>query len=96
MPTDHRLRLDDHEDLFPTRPEPGQRNPEGTIERGELGLPLLLGIRRELLAEGHLHDRLVVSASEEGSRTAKKHRRQIEHSQHRGEILHDSAAEKTD
>jgi hypothetical protein len=32
MPTDHRVRLDDDEDLFPARPEPKQCNPEGEIE----------------------------------------------------------------
>jgi hypothetical protein len=32
MPTDHRVRLDDDQDLFPARPEPEQRNPEGEIE----------------------------------------------------------------
>ena len=89
MPTDHRVRLDDDEDLFPARPEPQECNPEGTIERREPGLRSRLGVGRELLAQGQLDDRLLIAASEEGESTAKKDRREIEQSLHRGEILRD-------
>jgi hypothetical protein len=97
MPAHNRVRLDDDEDLLPARPEPGQRNPEGAIQRCEPRLRSRLGVRRELLAQGQLDDRLLIAASEEGDCTAKKRRRQIEQSLHRGEILRNfSAQEQTD
>ena len=83
MPTDHCVRLDDDQDFFPSRPEPEQCHPEGTIERRELGLPSRLGIRCELLPQGKLDDRLLIAASEEGENRAKEHRREIEESLHR-------------
>jgi hypothetical protein len=52
------------------------------FERGELGLRLLLGLRRELLAQGQLHDRLVVAAPKEGDHAAKKRRGQTEQNPH--------------
>ena len=81
MPTDHRIRLDDGQDLFPSRPEPEQRNPEGAIKGRGPGS--YLGIGGELLAKGELDDRLLIAASEEGESTAKEHRREIEQSLHR-------------
>ena len=83
MPTDHRVRLDNDQDLFPSRPESEQRHPEGAIERRELGLRPRLGVGCELLPQGQLDDRLLIAASEEGENRAKEHRREIEQSLHR-------------
>ena len=83
MPTNHRVRLDDDQDLFPSRPEPEQRHPEGAIDRRELGLPSRLDIRRELLPQGQFDDCLLIAASEEGEHRAKEHSHEIEQSLHR-------------
>jgi len=83
MPTDHRVRLDNDQDLFPSRPEPEQRNPEGAIERRELGLRSRLGVGCELLPQGQFDDGLLIAASEEGENRAKEHHREIEQSLHR-------------
>ncbi len=72
VPANHSARLDDDKGVFPARPEPEERNPEGTIERCEFGLRSRLGVRCELLAQGKLDDRLLVAASEEGESAAKK------------------------
>jgi hypothetical protein len=82
MPTNHSARLDDDEGLFPARPEPGQRDPEGAVQRREPGLRSLLGVGRELLAQGKLDDRLRLAPSEEGEDRAKKRRCEIEQSPH--------------
>ena len=58
--------------ILPARPEARQRNPEGAIQRCELGLRLLLGVDIELLAKGKLDHRLLAAISEEGQNTAKQ------------------------
>ena len=78
MPTGHRVRLDDDQDLVPSRPEPEQRHPEGAIERCELGLPWRLRIGCELLPQGQFDDGLLIAASEEGESRAKGRRHEIE------------------
>ena len=83
MPTDHRVRLDDDQDLFPSRPEPEQRHPEGAIEGRELGLRSRLGVGCELLPQGQFDDGLLIATSEEGENRAKEHRREIEQGLHR-------------
>jgi hypothetical protein len=93
MPTDDRVRLDDDQGIFPTRPEPQECNPEGAIQRRESGLRSRLGVHRELLAQSQLDDRLLVPASEEGEAGAKKCGCEIEESLHRGEIWHDLSAQ---
>jgi hypothetical protein len=93
VPPDHSVWLDDDEGIFPLRPEPGQRNLKGAIQRREPGLRSRLGVRCELLAQSKFDDRLLIIASEEGETTAKKCRREIEQSLHRGEILRDSSAQ---
>jgi len=67
MPTDHRVRLDDDQVLFPAWPEPEQRYPEGAIQRSELGLRPSLGVRRELLLQGKLDDCLVSTTSKKAA-----------------------------
>ena len=83
MPTDHRVRLDNDQDLFPSRPEPEQRHPESAIERREPGLRSRLGVGCELLPQGQFDDCLLIAASEEGERRAKEHSQEIEQSLHR-------------
>ena len=83
MPTDHRVRLDDDQDLFPSRPEPEQRHPEGAIEGREPGIRSRLGVGCELLPPGQLNDGLLIAASEEGEHRTKEHSHEIEQSLHR-------------
>ena len=83
MPTDHRVRLDNDQYLFPSRPESEQRHPEGAIELRELGLRSRLGVGCELLPQGQFDDCLLIAASEEGERRAKEHSHEIEKSLHR-------------
>jgi len=85
MPLDHCVRLDDDQDLSPARPEPEQRNPEGTIDKSELGLRLLLTVSCELVAQSKLDDRLLIPTSEKGHSTTKEQRREIQQGEHLGE-----------
>jgi hypothetical protein len=82
MPTNGGAWLDDDEGVLPARPEPVQRKPEGAVQRREPGLRSRLGVRRELLAQGKLGDRLLPATSKEGGSTAKEQRREIEQSPH--------------
>jgi hypothetical protein len=93
MPTDHCVRFDNDQGVFPAGPESEQRYPEGTIERHELGLRLLLGIRCELLAKSQLDENLLVVATEEGEAAAKKSQREIEERLHRRETLRNFSAQ---
>ena len=93
MPTDHRIRFYEDEDCFPACTKPEEHNPKRPIERRELGLRSRLSIRRKLLAQRQLDDRLLTAAPEEGEATAKKCRREIEESLHRGGILRDFSAQ---
>ena len=54
---------------------------------------LLQSVRRELLAQCQLDDRLLVAFSEKAESAAKKCRDEGEESSHRGEILSDLSAE---
>ena len=71
MPADDRLGLDDDQDGLPTRPQPGERDPEGAIEGREPRPPLLLDVDRELLPERELDERLVLPAPDKGWEAAK-------------------------
>ena len=77
----------DHEGASPARSGARQRNLESAIQRRELGLRVRLGVRRELLAQRKLDDRLLITASEEGEATAKECRPETEQSLHRDEIV---------
>ncbi len=94
MPAHNGVRLDDHPGVSPARPEPGQRDPESTIQRCETRLRVLLGVRCELLAQGQLDDHLLIVATEEGEATAKKCQREIEERLHRRETLRDISAQR--
>ena len=83
MPTDHRVRLDNDQDLFPPRPESEERHPESAIERREPGLRSRLGVGCELLPQGQFNDCLLIAASEEGEHRVKEHSHEIEQSLHR-------------
>jgi hypothetical protein len=72
MPTDHRVRLHDDQDFFPAWPKPEEHNPKGTVKRRERGLRSRPSVRRELLAQSKLDDRLLIPTSEEGGAAAKK------------------------
>ncbi len=72
MPTDHRIRLYDEKDLFPSRPEPEQYNPEGAIQWCEPGLRSRQGVRCELLAQGKLDDRRLLVTSKEAEDRVKE------------------------
>lgn len=65
VPSHHRVRLDDDEDLLPPRPDPGERDPECAIEWGEPRLLFLLIVGGKLLAKGKLDDRLLAVATKE-------------------------------
>jgi hypothetical protein len=93
MPANDRVGLHDNENFFPTRPEPKERDPEGTIKRRKSGLRSRLRIGCELLAQSKLDDRLLISTSEEGKCAAEKCSRETEQGSHRGWILRDLSAE---
>ena len=94
MPTDHRVRLDHDQGVSPARPEPEQRNPEGSIDRRELGMSFLLSVRSELLAQSQLDDHLLTVASEDGKGTAKECQSEIEERLHRRETLQNLSAQR--
>jgi hypothetical protein len=48
------------------RPEPGERDPEGAIERRQSRLRFLLIVCGKLLAKGKLNDHLLTVAPKEG------------------------------
>ena len=77
MPPDHGVGLDNHEDFFPPRPVPEERNPEGAIEWLEIGLRPGLSVCRKLLAKRELDDHLFIPASKQGEARAKKRPREI-------------------
>ena len=53
MPPYHRVWLDDHEHLFPTGPQPTERNPEQSVERVQLRSRVLLVEDGDPLAQSH-------------------------------------------
>jgi hypothetical protein len=87
MPSDHGLRLHDHEDGSPARPPSRERDPEGSVEGRESWPPLLVGVDCELLAEGELYDRLLLSAPEEGRDAAERGDQKGDQGTHRAGIL---------
>ena len=82
MPADHGLWPNDYEMILPPRPEAGEHDPESTIEGRESGPPLLMGIDRELLPQGKLHDGLLLVASEEGEGAVTEQRCETDQSAH--------------
>jgi hypothetical protein len=72
VPADHGLGLEDDENLFPSRPEPEQSNPESAIKGCEPRPGSRLGVGGELLAKGKLDDRLLPATLEEEQNTVKK------------------------
>jgi hypothetical protein len=84
----HGVRLDDHERVFPARPEPEECYPERAVNRREPGPRSCLSIRCELLAQSKLDDCLLIPTSEKSSAATKKYRDEEEGS-HQAEILRD-------
>ena len=78
MPSGHSVRLDDDEDVLPSRPNPRQQHPEASVGWRYSRAVSLLGERCELLTQGELDDRLLASAPEKGRDTAKGDRRELE------------------
>jgi hypothetical protein len=72
-------------------PEPRKRDPEGSIERGEPGRALLLGVDRELLSEGHLDHGLLLTAAEWGEQAVEKSDQEPDQHPHGTGILRDQA-----
>ncbi len=78
MPTDHGFGLNDDQDLFPSRPDLRQEDPEAPIGRSDPGSAAFLGEGGQLLTESELNDWLFSSTSEEGRNTAKQDRYEFE------------------
>jgi hypothetical protein len=74
MPSDDGLWSNDYEVILPARPELGEGDPEGSVQRRESGSGAFLGIHRELLLKSHVDDRLLSVTSEEGEDAVKKQR----------------------
>ena len=82
MPADDSVGLDDDQGFFPSRPAPGQEDPEAPVGRSDSGATPLLGERGKLLTKGELDDCLPASASKEGRNTAKEDRCEFEQMPH--------------
>ena len=70
MPADDGVWLDDDRGVFPTRPDSGKQDPEGSIERSD---PRLGSVQREsgeLLTQSEFDDCLLIPTSEEGRNAA--------------------------
>ncbi len=93
MPPDHSFGLNDDQDLFPSRPDLRQEDPEAPIGRSDPGSAPFLGERGELLTKGEFDNRLFASASKERRNTAKGDRREFEQVSHRRCILHGVTAQ---
>lgn len=87
LPSDDGLGLDDDEGALPPRPPSREGDPEGSIDGGESWPPLLVGVDCELLAEGELYDRLLLSAPEEGREAAERGGDKGSQGTHRAGIL---------
>lgn len=87
MPTNHRARLDDDKCVSPSRPELEHRNPEGPVERGELGPPILHGVSGELLTQRKLNDRLLASTANQSGSAAGNEYQELEDGLHGARIL---------
>ena len=82
VPADHGVELNDDQDLFPSRPDLRQEDPEAPIGRSDPGSAAFLGVCGQLLTKGEFNDRLLVSASKERRNTAKEDRREFEQVPH--------------
>jgi hypothetical protein len=82
MPSGHGVGLDDDQDFFPSRPSPGQQDPEATVGWRDVGSAALLCEGCELLAEGEFDKRLLAAAPEEGRDASKGDRRESEQLSH--------------
>jgi hypothetical protein len=65
MPANHSVWLHYNEGLFPPRPEPGERDPEGAIEWCQPRLRFQSIVGGKLLAKGELDDYLLAVAAKE-------------------------------
>ena len=82
MPADDGFGLNDDQDLFPSRPDLRQEDPETPVGWSDPGSGPFLSERGELLTEGEFDDRLLASASKESRNTAKGDRREFEQVPH--------------
>jgi hypothetical protein len=70
VPADHGFRPNQNESASPMRPEASEGDPESSIEWREARPRMPVDVDGELLAEGQLHDGLVLAAPEEGEGAA--------------------------
>ena len=78
---------------YPSRPDPGEDDPKGAIERSQSRLRPLVCVRGELRAQGQLDDRLLATASREGTDTRKDDRHVHEEDLDHAAILCEDAVE---
>ena len=82
VPSHHRVRLDNDEGMLPPWPEPGERDPECAIERGQPGLRFHLIVGGKLLAKGEFDDDLLSVAAKESRNALHDERQEMEWSLH--------------
>jgi len=83
VPADHGFGLNDDQELLPSRPAPGQEDPEGPVGWSDPRSAPSLGEGGKLLTESEFDDRLLASASEEGRNAAEEEHQEFEQGPHR-------------
>ena len=81
MPPDHRLGLDEHEEVDPARPQPTEGDPQQPVGSQNPGAATALGEGRELLPPGEVLEHEISAASEgrvEGAEQAKHDRTRVD------------------
>lgn len=82
VPAHDGLGPDDDQDLLPARPGLAQQDPEGAIQRRELGPPPSIGEDGELLAESQLDEGLLTLAADAGPQRVEQGDREREQYPH--------------
>jgi hypothetical protein len=73
------LRVDDHESLFPFRPQPPYRNPEKPIKVTELWPPIASLQGDELLAQNQILQKEITTRTQEALKRSEQEPQQAEH-----------------
>jgi len=79
MPAHNGLRVDDHESLFPFRPQPPYRNPEKPIKVTELWPPIASLQGNELLAQNQILQKEITTRAHEALKRSEQQPQQVEH-----------------
>ena len=79
MPAHNGLRVDDHESLFPFRPQPPYRNPEKPIKVTNLRPPIASLQGNELLAQNQILQKEITTRPQEALKRSEQERQQAEH-----------------